>query len=71
MRGHPDPPPVPGENRPSTLARAIFTDDLRALGRPGQRRLVCRCAAALADVAAGRYSGCLGAPFQEEANYVA
>ena len=33
MRGHPDPPPVPGENRPGTLARAIFTEDLRALGR--------------------------------------
>jgi hypothetical protein len=45
----------PGANLEAMMGTAV-----RAAARPGQRRLVYRCAA-LADVAAGLVTGCLGA----------
>jgi len=45
----------PGANLEAMMGMAV-----RAAARPGQRRLVYRCAA-LADVAAGLVTGCLGA----------
>ncbi len=51
--------------------KAMIDIAILAAAMPGQRRLVYRCAA-LVGVAAGLCgSGCLGARFQDAANYVA